>query len=178
MNRRLCDPGRNENAALNHLTTQPTCAPTLSSNVFLQLDVVTLRLVYLQLVYEFFLRFLESPDFQPSIAKKYIDLKFVLEVSFDTIHKGVLLYTLFFFSLNLKKDQSRNACEQHFRRFAKKLMASSVKHFATLLLAATPKLILNLSKLIFSLTAVEFRMYRRRYLGQETSITVSHDFHA
>ncbi|XP_033126676.1 serine/threonine-protein phosphatase 2A 56 kDa regulatory subunit gamma isoform-like [Anneissia japonica] len=32
---------------------------------------------HLQLVYEYFLRFLESPDFQPSIAKKYIDQKFV-----------------------------------------------------------------------------------------------------
>lgn len=34
-----------------------------------------------QLVYEFFLRFLESPDFQPNIAKKYIDQKFVMSVS-------------------------------------------------------------------------------------------------
>lgn len=34
----------------------------------------------LQLVYEFFLRFLESPDFQPNIAKKYIDQKFVMQV--------------------------------------------------------------------------------------------------
>ncbi len=33
-----------------------------------------------QIVYEFFLRFLESPDFQPSFAKKYIDQKFVLQV--------------------------------------------------------------------------------------------------
>uniref|UniRef100_A0A8C2MST5 Serine/threonine-protein phosphatase 2A 56 kDa regulatory subunit n=1 Tax=Cricetulus griseus TaxID=10029 RepID=A0A8C2MST5_CRIGR len=33
---------------------------------------------HLQLVYEFFLRFLESPDFQPNIAKKYIDQKLVL----------------------------------------------------------------------------------------------------
>ena len=33
-----------------------------------------------QLVYEFFLRFLESPDFQPSIAKRYIDQKFVQQV--------------------------------------------------------------------------------------------------
>ncbi|XP_009945997.1 PREDICTED: serine/threonine-protein phosphatase 2A 56 kDa regulatory subunit alpha isoform-like, partial [Leptosomus discolor] len=32
---------------------------------------------HIQLVYEFFLRFLESPDFQPSIAKRYIDQKFV-----------------------------------------------------------------------------------------------------
>lgn len=36
-----------------------------------------------QLVYEFFLRFLESPDFQPNIAKKYIDQKFVMSVRFD-----------------------------------------------------------------------------------------------
>uniref|UniRef100_A0A3Q2ZQR1 Serine/threonine protein phosphatase 2A regulatory subunit n=1 Tax=Kryptolebias marmoratus TaxID=37003 RepID=A0A3Q2ZQR1_KRYMA len=35
---------------------------------------------HLQLVYEFFLRFLESPDFQPNVAKKYIDQKFVLSV--------------------------------------------------------------------------------------------------
>lgn len=34
----------------------------------------------LQLVYEFFLRFLESPDFQPNTAKKYIDQKFVMQV--------------------------------------------------------------------------------------------------
>lgn len=35
---------------------------------------------HIQLAYEFFLRFLESPDFQPSIAKKIIDQKFVMEV--------------------------------------------------------------------------------------------------
>uniref|UniRef100_A0A914V8Q5 Serine/threonine protein phosphatase 2A regulatory subunit n=2 Tax=Plectus sambesii TaxID=2011161 RepID=A0A914V8Q5_9BILA len=35
---------------------------------------------HLQLVYEFFLRFLESPDFAPNIAKKYIDQKFVLRL--------------------------------------------------------------------------------------------------
>lgn len=35
---------------------------------------------HLQIVYEFFLRFLESPDFQPSIAKRHIDQKFVLQV--------------------------------------------------------------------------------------------------
>ncbi|KAJ3606219.1 hypothetical protein NHX12_025739 [Muraenolepis orangiensis] len=32
------------------------------------------------LVYEFLLRFLENPDFQPSIAKRYIDQKFVLQM--------------------------------------------------------------------------------------------------
>merc|ERR1711953_445877 len=35
---------------------------------------------HLQLVYEFFLRFLESPDFKPTIAKKYIDQKFVVQL--------------------------------------------------------------------------------------------------
>ncbi|PAV84374.1 hypothetical protein WR25_18301 [Diploscapter pachys] len=35
---------------------------------------------HLQLVYEFFLRFLESPDFQSSIAKRYIDQKFMLRM--------------------------------------------------------------------------------------------------
>ncbi|PAA77306.1 hypothetical protein BOX15_Mlig033290g4 [Macrostomum lignano] len=35
---------------------------------------------HLQFVYEFFLRVLESPDFQPSVAKKYIDQRFVLQL--------------------------------------------------------------------------------------------------
>ncbi|XP_022087591.1 serine/threonine-protein phosphatase 2A 56 kDa regulatory subunit gamma isoform-like [Acanthaster planci] len=35
---------------------------------------------HLQLVYEFFLRFLESADFQPTVAKKHIDQKFVLQL--------------------------------------------------------------------------------------------------
>uniref|UniRef100_A0A8C2KUT6 Serine/threonine protein phosphatase 2A regulatory subunit n=1 Tax=Cyprinus carpio TaxID=7962 RepID=A0A8C2KUT6_CYPCA len=35
---------------------------------------------HLQLVYEFFIRFLESQEFQPSVAKKYIDQKFVLQL--------------------------------------------------------------------------------------------------
>ncbi|XP_022209845.2 serine/threonine-protein phosphatase 2A 56 kDa regulatory subunit gamma isoform isoform X5 [Drosophila obscura] len=35
---------------------------------------------HLQLVYELFLRFLESPDFQPNIAKRFIDHQFVLQL--------------------------------------------------------------------------------------------------
>ncbi|GBP74288.1 hypothetical protein EVAR_42867_1 [Eumeta japonica] len=35
---------------------------------------------HLQLVYELFLRLLESPDFQPNVAKKFIDQKFVLQL--------------------------------------------------------------------------------------------------
>jgi serine/threonine-protein phosphatase 2A regulatory subunit B' len=35
---------------------------------------------HLQLVYEFFLRFIESPDFNAQAAKKHIDQKFILQV--------------------------------------------------------------------------------------------------
>ncbi|ORX54579.1 protein phosphatase 2A regulatory B subunit [Hesseltinella vesiculosa] len=35
---------------------------------------------HLQLVYEFFLRFVESPDFNVQLAKKYIDEQFILQV--------------------------------------------------------------------------------------------------
>jgi hypothetical protein len=48
---------------------------------------------HLQVVYEFFLRFLESPEFQPNIGKKYIDQRFVSSVSF-------FLKFLFIFSLS------------------------------------------------------------------------------
>lgn len=41
-----------------------------------------------QLVYEFFLRFLESPDFQPSMAKRYVDQKFVLQVILSSSSSG------------------------------------------------------------------------------------------
>ncbi|XP_071833818.1 serine/threonine-protein phosphatase 2A 56 kDa regulatory subunit epsilon isoform-like isoform X1 [Apostichopus japonicus] len=35
---------------------------------------------HIQIAYEFFLRFLEVPDFKPSVAKRYIDQKFVLQL--------------------------------------------------------------------------------------------------
>jgi serine/threonine-protein phosphatase 2A regulatory subunit B' len=35
---------------------------------------------HLQIVYEFFLRFLESPEFQPNTGKKYIDQRFVSNI--------------------------------------------------------------------------------------------------
>uniref|UniRef100_A0A7E4ZRT1 Serine/threonine protein phosphatase 2A regulatory subunit n=1 Tax=Panagrellus redivivus TaxID=6233 RepID=A0A7E4ZRT1_PANRE len=35
---------------------------------------------HLQLVYEFFLRFLESPDFQTNVAKRYIDQRFLIKL--------------------------------------------------------------------------------------------------
>jgi hypothetical protein len=37
-------------------------------------------------VYEFFLRFLESPDFVPNSGKKYIDHAFVLQACLQFIH--------------------------------------------------------------------------------------------
>lgn len=60
---------------------------------------------HLQLVYEVFLRFLESSDFQATIGKKVIDQKFVLQVrieattTFDLHLISCMEFTsLFFFS--------------------------------------------------------------------------------
>ena len=56
---------------------------TFSSFHFLHLPShypLTAPLSPLQLVYAFFLRFLESPDLQTSIAKRYIDQSFVLYI--------------------------------------------------------------------------------------------------
>jgi serine/threonine-protein phosphatase 2A regulatory subunit B' len=36
---------------------------------------------HLQVIYEFFLRFVESPEFNANVAKKYIDHNFILQVS-------------------------------------------------------------------------------------------------
>ena len=43
---------------------------------------------HLQMVYEFFLRFLESPDFQANVAKRHIDQKFVLQVRWKDSRSG------------------------------------------------------------------------------------------
>ena len=40
---------------------------------------------HLQIVYEFLLRFIESPDFNSNTAKKFIDQKFVLQVIYFPI---------------------------------------------------------------------------------------------
>jgi len=42
--------------------------------------VLELAWPHLQVVYEFFLRFLESPDFNTNVAKKLIDQHFILAV--------------------------------------------------------------------------------------------------
>jgi serine/threonine-protein phosphatase 2A regulatory subunit B' len=36
---------------------------------------------HLQIVYELFLRFIASPDFNPNFAKKYIDQSFIISVT-------------------------------------------------------------------------------------------------
>jgi serine/threonine-protein phosphatase 2A regulatory subunit B' len=43
--------------------------------------VLELAWPHLQVVYEFFLRFVESPDFNTNVAKRFIDQAFVLNVS-------------------------------------------------------------------------------------------------
>lgn len=49
---------------------------------------------HLQLVYEVFLRFLESQDFQATIGKKVIDQKFVLQVSSRLTSFNLLRYLI------------------------------------------------------------------------------------
>ena len=41
--------------------------------------VLELAWPHLQIVYEYFLRFIESPDFNTNIAKKFIDQHFILQ---------------------------------------------------------------------------------------------------
>lgn len=62
--------------------------------------------MYLQLVYEFFLRFLESPEFQPSIAKKYIDQKFVMHVRLKILLPFISVLCLWVRWLSKVKSQN------------------------------------------------------------------------
>uniref|UniRef100_A0A2I3G1K4 Serine/threonine-protein phosphatase 2A 56 kDa regulatory subunit n=1 Tax=Nomascus leucogenys TaxID=61853 RepID=A0A2I3G1K4_NOMLE len=68
--------------AVNMFRTLPPSSNPTGAEFDPEEDEPTLEAAWphLQLVYEFFLRFLESPDFQPNIAKKYIDQKFVLQL--------------------------------------------------------------------------------------------------
>ncbi|XP_051730230.1 protein phosphatase 2, regulatory subunit B', gamma b isoform X1 [Ctenopharyngodon idella] len=68
--------------AINMFRTLPPSSNPTGAEFDPEEDEPTLEAAWphLQLVYEFFLRFLESPDFQPNIAKKYIDQKFVLQL--------------------------------------------------------------------------------------------------
>uniref|UniRef100_A0A6Q2Y7D2 Serine/threonine protein phosphatase 2A regulatory subunit n=1 Tax=Esox lucius TaxID=8010 RepID=A0A6Q2Y7D2_ESOLU len=71
--------------AVNMFRTLPPSSNPTGAEFDPEEDEPTLEAAWphLQLVYEFFLRFLESPDFQPNIAKKYIDQKFLLDL-FDS----------------------------------------------------------------------------------------------
>ncbi|XP_006811592.1 serine/threonine-protein phosphatase 2A 56 kDa regulatory subunit gamma isoform [Saccoglossus kowalevskii] len=68
--------------AINMFRTLPPSSNPNGAEFDPEEDEPTLEAAWphLQLVYEFFLRFLESPDFQPNTAKKYIDQKFVLQL--------------------------------------------------------------------------------------------------
>uniref|UniRef100_A0A8C5NCB1 Serine/threonine protein phosphatase 2A regulatory subunit n=1 Tax=Gouania willdenowi TaxID=441366 RepID=A0A8C5NCB1_GOUWI len=68
--------------AVNMFRTLPPSSNPTGAEFDPEEDEPTLEAAWphLQLVYEFFLRFLESPDFQPNIAKKYIDLRFVMQL--------------------------------------------------------------------------------------------------
>ncbi|XP_065219830.1 serine/threonine-protein phosphatase 2A 56 kDa regulatory subunit gamma isoform-like isoform X2 [Planococcus citri] len=68
--------------AVNVFRTLPPCSNPNGAEFDPEEDEPTLEAAWphLQLVYEFFLRFIESPDFQPSIAKKYVDQRFVLQL--------------------------------------------------------------------------------------------------
>ncbi|XP_023684135.1 serine/threonine-protein phosphatase 2A 56 kDa regulatory subunit gamma isoform isoform X4 [Paramormyrops kingsleyae] len=68
--------------AVNMFRTLPPSSNPTGAEFDPEEDEPTLEAAWphLQLVYEFFLRFLESADFQPNIAKKYIDQKFVMQL--------------------------------------------------------------------------------------------------
>lgn len=68
--------------AVNIFLMLPTSSNLIGAEFDPEVDEPTSEAawLHLQLIHEFFLRFLESPDFQPNIAKKYIDQKFVLQV--------------------------------------------------------------------------------------------------
>uniref|UniRef100_A0A673ZPN2 Serine/threonine-protein phosphatase 2A 56 kDa regulatory subunit gamma isoform-like n=1 Tax=Salmo trutta TaxID=8032 RepID=A0A673ZPN2_SALTR len=68
--------------AVNMFRTLPPSSNPTGAEFDPEEDEPTLEAAWphIQLVYEFFLRFLESPDFQPNIAKKYIDQKFVMQL--------------------------------------------------------------------------------------------------
>lgn len=68
--------------AINMFRTLPPCSNPTGTEFDPEEDEPNLEAAWphLQIVYEFFLRFLESADFQPNIAKKYIDQKFLMQL--------------------------------------------------------------------------------------------------
>jgi serine/threonine-protein phosphatase 2A regulatory subunit B' len=68
--------------SLNMFRALPPCSNPTGTEFDPEEDEPNLEAAWphLQIVYEFFLRFLESPDFQPNTAKKYIDQKFLMQL--------------------------------------------------------------------------------------------------
>ncbi|CAF3240131.1 unnamed protein product, partial [Rotaria sp. Silwood2] len=69
--------------SINLFRILPPIGPdSLSDEIGVEDEEPTLEATWphTQIVYEFFLRCLESHDFQPNIAKKFIDQKFVLQL--------------------------------------------------------------------------------------------------
>ncbi|XP_058799907.1 serine/threonine-protein phosphatase 2A 56 kDa regulatory subunit gamma isoform isoform X3 [Phymastichus coffea] len=68
--------------AVNLFRTLPPSSNPNGAEFDPEEDEPTLEVAWphLQFVYEFFLRLLESPDFQPAVAKRYIDHKFILQL--------------------------------------------------------------------------------------------------
>lgn len=59
--------------------------------------VLELAWPHLQIVYEFFLRFLESPEFNITFAKKHIDQKFILQASdLKTVYDNIMVMLTIF----------------------------------------------------------------------------------
>lgn len=78
--------------------------------------------VILQLVYEFFLRFLESPDFVPNTAKRYVDQTFVLQVCMNSCQNFEFHY-VFISGALLAYD-----CDSHFLKY-QVLVASQMRQW-------------------------------------------------
>ncbi|XP_054154121.1 serine/threonine-protein phosphatase 2A 56 kDa regulatory subunit gamma isoform-like isoform X2 [Oppia nitens] len=68
--------------SINVFRTLPPSSNPMGAEFDPEEDEPTLEAAWphLQLVYEFFLRFLESPDFQPNLAKRHIEQKFVIQL--------------------------------------------------------------------------------------------------
>lgn len=68
--------------AANMFRSLPPCSNPTGTEFDPEEDEPNLEAAWphLQIIYEFFLRFLESPDFQPNLAKKFIDQKFLLQL--------------------------------------------------------------------------------------------------
>ncbi|XP_070270291.1 serine/threonine-protein phosphatase 2A 56 kDa regulatory subunit gamma isoform-like isoform X1 [Myotis yumanensis] len=109
--------------AVNMFRTLPPSSNPTGAEFDPEEDEPTLEAAWphLQLVYEFFLRFLESPDFQPNIAKKYIDQKFVLQVRHKLaestkalLYRESRLLSVFFFLKLLELFDSEDPRERDF----------------------------------------------------------------